>query len=169
MCWLWDGVIPSIGLCVTLVPCPGTAPVRIDDAVICQILSCVVFHHWFLWMPFPGCLQSWILLHATWHPPGVARQLFPDVFFEHGPMPLPHLLNLCVQVSRQGKGISSAAAQGVCVNLEIGIPLLVGYWSSLAADFNALLIFSAVTPAFSPFVQYEERKVFLVPPWRWRC
>ncbi len=34
------------------------------------------------------------------------------------------------------------------VILEIGIPLLVGYWSSVAADFSALLIFSAVTSAF---------------------
>ncbi len=32
--------------------------------------------------------------------------------------------------------------------LEIGIPLLIGYWSSVAADFSALLIFSAVTSAF---------------------
>jgi hypothetical protein len=53
--------------------------------------------------------------------------------------------------------------------LEIGIPLLVGYSSSVAVDFNALLIFSAITSAFALFIQYEERKVLPVPPWRRKC
>ncbi len=48
--------------------------------------------------------------------------------------------------------------------IVIEISLFVGYWSSVAADFNARLMFSAVTSAFTPFTQYEERKVFPVPP-----
>ena len=41
--------------------------------------------------------------------------------------------------------------------LEIGMPLLVGYCSSVAANFSARLMSSAVTSVRSPAVQYEDR------------
>ena len=39
---------------------------------------------------------------------------------------------------------------------DIGIPLFVGYCSSVAADFRALLMCSAVTSARAPSDQYDE-------------
>ena len=52
-----------------------------------------------------------------------------------------------------------------CVLIQvIGIPLLVGYWSSVAEDFNAWLMCLAVTSALTPFAQHDNKKVVPVPP-----
>ena len=55
--------------------------------------------------------------------------------------------------------------QRECVLMgEIGIPLFVGYCSSVAADFRALLTCSAVTSALVPLDQYDDNVVLVVPP-----
>ena len=48
--------------------------------------------------------------------------------------------------------------------LKIGIPLFVGYCSSVAADLRALLMCSAVTSARAPSDQYDDNIVFGDPP-----
>ena len=47
---------------------------------------------------------------------------------------------------------------------KIGIPLFIGYCSSVAADFRALLMCSAVTSARAPSDQYDDNIVFGDPP-----
>ena len=47
---------------------------------------------------------------------------------------------------------------------DIGISLLVGYWSSVAANLRALLIFSAATSVRFPSTQYDDSVVAFVPP-----
>jgi hypothetical protein len=77
-------------------------------------------------------------LHAHGHPFGEARQLLLDVFFEGSTLPPSHLLNLGIQVTRQGEGIGAATLKQMGVNAVDQNALAVGA-RTIAAAFNALL------------------------------
>ena len=79
----------------------------------------------------------------------------------------------CICVSEYPASASAFAPplRSECVFiLVIGIPLFVGYWSSVAADLSARLMCSAVISIFSFFSQKVESSVFADPPWSrmWR-